>query len=182
MVGIVAGAALTAAKNVSVSKLAEGLGSLFGGQTATDRERASHAAGLLHAAMSGDMAALRQLAYEAYEKRTGLPGDSRMPRDGKYSPEAVRRLARHALQEYVRGGGTIPATLSQYADLIGAPIEPERVSGVRAAFDPVIQTIGNAAVDAAAARAQEKARSAVPYVAVALVVGVVLFVALSRRT
>lgn len=176
----VAAAAGTVLKSEAVSKAVEGVQGLFG-DTPTDKARKRHADALLNTALNGDTTALRQLAYEAFEPRRGLAGDSRTPRDGKYSPDAVRTLARRALQRYVNAGGKLPASMAEYSDRINAPIAPESLS--------IAEELATAAADAAGERAATTAKAELgasfkQYLPIVLVLGVLVVVmyAASRRT
>lgn len=176
----VVAAAGSALKSGAVSKAVEGVQGLFG-DTPTDKARKSHADALLNSALNGDTSALRQLAYEAFEPRRGLAGDARTPRDGKYSPDNVRTLARRALQRYVNAGGKLPTSMAEYADRINAPIAAESLS--------IAEELATAAADAAGERAATTAkrelgasfREYIPVVLVLVVLGFVMYGA-SRRT
>lgn len=94
----------------------------------TDARRKIHADELLAQAMGGSDSALHQLLYEAFEKRTGQPGDARTPRDGKLSPEDVRDLAKKALKRYALAKGGIPSQFAQYAARLGTTVIPSKQS------------------------------------------------------
>lgn len=94
----------------------------------TDARRKMHADDLLSQAMGGSDGALHQLLYEAFEKRTGQPGDMRTPRDGKYSPEDVRDLAKKALKKYALAKGGLPSQFAQYAAKLGTTVIPSKQS------------------------------------------------------
>lgn len=177
----VVAAVVTVAKSEAVKRVAEGVQGLFG-DTPTDKARAAHASSLLNAALNGDTVALRQLAYEAFEPRRGLAGDARTPRDGKYSPDAVRALARRALQRYVNAGGKLPTSMAdQYGDRINAPIAPEQLSVAEELATTVADAAGQRAADAAAARAGEGLKKYLPVALVLAVLAVAMYAA-SRRT
>lgn len=88
-------------------------------------DRIKHANALLSSAMAGNATGLHQLLYEAFEPRKGAPGDVRKPTDGKYSPEAVRDLAKSALKKYVKAKGGLPSQFAQYAARLGTVVIPE---------------------------------------------------------
>jgi hypothetical protein len=176
----VVAAAVTVVKSEAVKKAVEGLQGLFG-DTPTDKARAAHASSLLNAALNGDTVALRQLAYEAFEPRRGLAGDARTPRDGKHSPDAVRTLARRALQRYVNAGGKLPASMNEYTDRIGAPIAPENLSIAEELATAAADAAGERAATAAAMKAGEGLKKYLPVVLVLAVLAVAMYAA-SRRT
>lgn len=179
---IVAGA-IAAAKSEALSGAVnaarEGVKGLFG-DTETDKKREARADGLLAAALNGDGAAVTQLLFDAFEPRTGAVGDGRTPVDRKYSPDAVRDLARKALQSYYRTTGQLPP--SQYAAKLSIPVPakapPLGVQVLRPIIDPVLREVGDAAVDSAVERSKEQASKIVPYaiglVAIAFVVLIVV--------
>lgn len=170
----VAGAVLAVVKSDTARKVTEGVAGLFG-DTSTDKDRKARASALLNASLNGDTAALRQLTYDAFERRQGMPGDSRTPVDGKYSPGDVRDLAARALQSYAKAGGKLPESLAQYAQRINAPVQPPSLSVVEELAQGVTDTIARAGVDAAERRAAERVRQATPYVmGFAIVVAVVV--------
>lgn len=179
-VPVIAGAILTGLKSDLVGKATEGVQGLFG-DTSTDRSRKARASALLNASLNGDTSALRQLAYDAFEPRRGMPGDSRTPADGKYSPNDVRDLARQALQAYVRAGGKLPESMLEYATRINAPIVPRELSVAEELAEGVTTGIARAGVDAAEDRAREKASQYMPYVIAGVAVLVVLVFLSSRR-
>lgn len=167
-------------KSEAVSKAVEGVQGLFG-DTPTDKARKAHADALLNAALNGDTNALRLLAYEAFEPRRGLAGDTRTPKDGKLSPESVRTLARRALQRYVNAGGKLPASMNVYADRIGLPIAAEELSVAEQIAGTVADAAGERAATAASAKLAEGFRAYLPVILVLGVLVVVMYAA-SRRT
>lgn len=174
---VIAGSALAAAKSAAVGKAVEGVTGLFG-DTPTDRARSARADRLLNAALNGDTGALRQLAYDAFEPRRGLVGDARTPRDGKYSPTAVRALARRALQRYVGGGGKLPSSMAVYADRIQVPVAVAELSVGEQLAGTVADAAGERAATAASAKIAEDFKRYLPVVlGVVVVVGVLYFVA-----
>jgi hypothetical protein len=179
-----AGAAVLAGTVSKVADVAGDIGGALGfSDTATDKRRKASALQKLNLALAGDTASLRQLQYEAFEKRSGAPGDVRTPVDGKYSPDDVRDLAMDALRKYYKASGDTPP--AQYAAKLKLPPAPPRPNAIVSALDsiaqPILERVGEAAVDVAAQRAGDKARSALPWVAAA-VVGVVLVVIVLKRS
>lgn len=179
---IVAGA-IAAAKSEALSGAVnaarEGVKGLFG-KTDIDKQREARADALLSAALNGDGAAVTQLLFDAFEPRTGAVGDGRTPVDRKYSPDAVRDLARKKLQAYYRTTGQVPP--SKYAAKLSIPV-PEKapplgVQVLRPVLDPVLREVGDAAVDSAVERGKEQASKIVPYalglIAIAFVVLIVV--------
>lgn len=173
-------AVLAAAKSAAVGKAVAGVQGLFG-DTPTDRARRAYADGLLNAALNGDVRAVRQLAYDAFEPRRGLSGDARTPRDGKYSPDAARTLARGALQRYVNAGGKLPASLAEYTDRIGVPLAAETLSVAEQLAGAVADAAGERAATAATAKLGSDLKPYLPVVLV-LAVFVAVMYGMSRRT
>ncbi|MBX3704586.1 MAG: hypothetical protein KF822_12495 [Steroidobacteraceae bacterium] len=162
----------------AASKVGEGVAGLFG-DTATDKARKDRAALLTNAALAGDVNALRQLAFDAFEPRLGYPGDSRTPIDGKRSPEDTRNLARRGLQQYVAKFGGLPSELAQYAGQLGAPVLDKAPTVLERVLAPVVNTVTDQALDRAATRAAESARQVAPWMiggAVLIAVAVALYV------
>lgn len=164
-------AAKGAAVGSAISSVQEGIAGLFG-DTPTDKARKSDAARLTTAALNGDPVALRQLAYNAFEKRTGQPGDARTPVDGKASPPDVRNLARRGLQQYVQQYGGLPPELGQYAAQLGAPVTTRSPSVVQQLLEPAVNAVTDQALDRAEARAAQRAQDIAPYLLIGGVVAV----------
>jgi hypothetical protein len=166
MVPIVAGA-LTAAKSSAVSdavsRVSEGFAGLFG-DTPTDKARKARATQLTARAIDGDMGALRQLTFDAFEQRRGQIGDDRKPVDGKMSPQDVRTLAKRGLKLYVESTGGIPPEIGEYASQIGAPILTKPQGILERIITPAINTVTDQALDRATVRAKETASSAAPWI------------------
>lgn len=123
-------AAATAAKSAAVAEGAEtlkraatdALAAIGIGVSKNDRERFARVQALLQAALNGDESSARQLAYNAFESASlNLPGDNRVGLKG-FSPPNYRGWSREALAQYAKARGGLPASLSQYADRIGAPV------------------------------------------------------------
>lgn len=165
-------AAKGAAVGSAISSAREGIAGLFG-DTATDKQRKSEAAGLTTAALNGDPVALRQLAYNAFEKRTGQPGDNRRPVDGKASPPDTRTLATRGLKQYVAQYGGLPPELGQYAAKLGAPVAVRSPSVVQQLLEPAVNAVTDQALDRAELRATQRAQDFAPYLIVGGVLAVV---------
>lgn len=91
----------------------------------TDYKRVQRVNGLLQSALGGSTQALQQLLYDAYEKRTGLPGDDRV-RDGKHSPKVVRDLAVSRLRQYVAAKGGLPEQFAAYVGRLNTVVIPSQ--------------------------------------------------------
>ena len=132
--GVVAAATKASSIGAAVKGFTDGISGLFG-DTPTDKARKARAAQLLQEALFGSKAALHQLLFDAYEKRSGLPGDTRTPTDGKYSPDAVRSLATKALKSYVNQVGGLPPEFASYASKLGtSALSPQSVNEAVALF------------------------------------------------
>lgn len=132
--GVVAAASSVADIGSVVGSFTSGISNLFG-DTPTDKRRKADAAANLQRALGGDRAALQRLLYEAFEKRGAKPGDTRTPSDGKWSPSAVRELAKNALQKYVSAVGGLPMEFSAYASKLGtAALTPQSVAEAMSTF------------------------------------------------
>jgi hypothetical protein len=165
LVGAVIAGAKSGAVSSAIEGIGDGLSSLFGGKTDTDRRREEHARELLTSALNGSADAVRQLQYEAFEKREGKPGDVRRPVDRKYSPDDVRSLAKKMLQAYYTQTRTTPP--AQYATQLNvavpdkpAPIGTQLLDRVT---QPVLTAVGDAVADEAAERARANAGKIVLY-------------------
>lgn len=142
--GVIAISTKVGAVSSAVKGFTDGISGLFG-DTPTDKARKARGAQLLQAALLGSYEALRQLLYDAYETRSGLPGDDRGA-DGKYSPAAVRSIAVKALQAYVAQVGGLPPQFASYASRLGtSALSPQSVNEAIAAFpDPSLAPGGGA--------------------------------------
>lgn len=160
--------------------IADGIAGWFGG-SARDRERRAWVQDYARKAAAGDAAALRQLEFAAFEKRRGLPGDTRTPVDGKASPPTTRGAAADALSRLVAMG----ATLSQaaYYEKLSLP-RPQSVT--QQILSPVAGGFAEALRPVVAQEAQGAAaasvRAAVPWLVGALVLALgVVVVARAAR-
>lgn len=130
-----------------------GLGAIgLGGETDTDRRRKERAAQLEAAALSGDRAAVMALEFDAFDVRGRSQLDTRTPRDGKYSPAAVRDLAVKALKRAVAAGVPL-SSRERYAQL-KVPVPTTQTQDiVRAIVTPVAERfapdVGGAVAEAA---------------------------------
>jgi hypothetical protein len=157
-------------------------GALGFSDTKTDKARIAAAQKNLSLALAGDLSAVRRLQYEAFERRTGAPGDVRTPVDNKYSPDDTRNLAVKALKAYYTATGQQPP--AEYAAKLKLPAPAPRANVIQQLVaevsQPVLEQIGGAAVDVATERATDKAKAAVPYVLLGLA-GVVVLVLMLRK-
>lgn len=132
--GVVALATKAGDIGSAVSGFTNGISGLFG-DTPTDKRRKADAAANLQAALQGSSVALRRLLYEAFEKRGSFADDTRTPSDGKYSPNAVRDLAKKALKSYVSAVGGLPPEFAAYASKLGTqPLSAQSVKEAIALF------------------------------------------------
>lgn len=152
------------------SKITGGISGLIG-DTATDKRRVADADALLQRALAGDDAALIALCYEAFERRNGLPGDPRTPIDGKESPQVVQDLAVKRLQRYVAARGGLPPAASQWATKLDTAVLGTRQSLTDTLVGAVQEGIAQGTERATTDRVQAAASRAVPYVGIAVVVG-----------
>lgn len=152
MIPVLGAVAVSAGREV-VGRIGEGLGSLFGGETATDRARAATTQGQLTAALAGDRSALEALTTAAFIADR---------------PKAVKDLARKALQQFYAATGEQPP--EQYRAALKVPVTAKPPTIAQQLTTPVIQAIGTTAVDAAEGRARERATSYLPYALGAAVV------------
>lgn len=163
VMGVVTAAQSAGAANLA-GQLSDGISQLFGGDSANVRNQRARIAGLRTRALTGDEAAVVALGFEAFEKRNGLQGDPRTPRDGKASPEKVRSDAVKALKAYLTAFGALPAVAAQWSvKLNNAPVAapPKPLQGI---LDQAIDGITDRAIDRAAERATSTAQDAIPYI------------------
>lgn len=166
----IVGAAVAAAGSDLVNRLGEGLGSLFGGATATDKARAERTAALLSAALSGDGSAVISLQQYAFEKR---------PSDGKYNPQAVRDLAKKALQRYYTTTGETPPV--QYAAALKIPVSVKPAPLGVQVLQPVLNAVGERTADEVQTRAAETGKKFLPY-ALGLIGIIIVLAIVQERT
>lgn len=164
-----------------VAKVGEGVQGLFG-DTSKDSQRKARAAALTAAALAGDLTALRQLAFDAFEPANGLPGDNRPVDFGTRSPPLSRDLARKGLQDYVRRFNGLPPELAQYAGRLGAQVVERPPALLAQVLAPTINTITDTALDRAAQRTQETARQYMPLVIGGVALAAVVFYMMSRKS
>jgi hypothetical protein len=164
------GAVTAIAKSEAVSRIGEGLQGLIG-DTPTDKARKRNAQALLDRALSGDRSALETLTQQAFERRVS---------DGLYSPEAVRKLAKGALQQYYKATGETPP--EKYAAQLNLPVTPKKPGVIEQVFAPVLKTVGDTAADAAEERVRAQATAAVPYVIGGIVVVALLVLAFRKSS
>lgn len=127
-------------------------GKLGLGETATDKSRKQTASSLEGAALSGDRAAVKQLEFNAFDQRGRSPDDNRQPRDGQFSPAAVRELAVKALKRVVAAG--VPLSSAQRYSQLKVPIPTTGTQDiVRAVVTPIAERfapdVGSAVADVA---------------------------------
>lgn len=138
------------------------------GTTALDRERKAWVQGFANRAATGDAAAVRQLEFAAFEKRQGLPGDSRTPVDGKSSPPTTRNAAASVLAKLAAQG--VPLSKPEYYAKLAVP---QPATFVQTVLSPVAGGIAEAFRPVVAQEAQGAAaatlRAVVPWVVGALV-------------
>lgn len=159
-----AGAAVSSALNPS--KIGDAVAGILG-DTATDKRRKQHADDLLRQALDGNDAAVLQLCYEAFTRRTGLPGDARTPVDNKESPEAVQKLAVARLKQYVSVRGGLPPACEGFAAKLNTVVIPEDPIGpidaaLNAVREGVRQGVAQGSQQAASATIQETAAKYAP--------------------
>lgn len=176
--------AVTAAKSAAVagavSSAREGVKGWFG-DTDKDRARKARAAGLTTAALGGDVNALRQLVYDAFEPSRGALGDDRKP-DGTRSPPLSRELAVKGLKQYAAKYGGIPQQFAAYAERINAPITIGPPPLLEQILTPAIDTITDTALDRAAERGSETAKRYLPLVIGGVIVlAAVVYVATRKK-
>lgn len=155
------------------------VGSLLGKETKTDRDRQQHAAALEAAALQGDASAVRALEFEAFDPRGKSPADTRTPKDGKYSPAAVRDLAVKALRR-VSAAGVPLSSRERYAQLKVPLPSTQSQQIVRAIVEPVAERFAPE-VGRAVAGSEAVTGAISRTVVIAGVVAVVLVVALLVR-
>lgn len=170
---LVAAAVLPAVSDVA-GRIGEGVAGLFG-DTGTDKQRKQTNAAKLAEALDGNEASLAWLINRAFERR---------PDDGKYPPKDVINLARAALRTYYARTGTQPPP--QYATQLGITLPPSVAKGIITQITtPILQTVGETAVDAAEQRVGERAKALAPQVIViaviAIAIGAGIYLA-TRRT
>lgn len=104
------------------------------------------------AALSGDRAAVLALEFDAFDVRGRSPADVRTPRDGKYSPAAVRDLATKALKRLTAAGVQL-SSRERYAQLRVPLPQTQTQEVVRAIVTPIAERfapdVGGAVADAA---------------------------------
>lgn len=159
---VIAAAVVPAASDVA-GRIGEGIAGLFG-DTATDKQRKQTISAKLAEALAGNEASLAYLVNRAFERR---------PDDGKYPPKDVINLARAALRTYYARSGTQPPP--QYAQQLGITLPPSVAKGILTQITtPILQTVGETAVDAAEARVGERARAIAPTAIVIAVIAIAI--------
>jgi hypothetical protein len=136
----------------AAEKVDGALGALGLKDTAEDRKRKARASQLEAAALNGDRTAVAALEFDAFDPRGASPADTRTPRDGKYSPAAVRDLAVKALKRVAAAG--VPLTSQQRYAQLKVPLPTTATQDiVRAVAGPIAEKlapdVGTAVADAA---------------------------------
>jgi hypothetical protein len=172
-----------AAVGAALGEVKTGIAQVFGAPTPTVANALARIASLKARALAGDDAAVIALCYEAFEKRTGAPGDPRSPVDGKASPEDARTAAKRALNAYVTQYGALPPAAAQWAVALNAPVAPTRATVGEQLFGAIEAGVAQGAQSAAQERITTAARSALPYVigGVVVVAAIVAVVFASPR-
>lgn len=174
---IVAAVSLLPKAAAVVSAALGGLG--IGDETATDKQRKQRAAQLEASARAGDRSAVAALEFDAFDPRGRSLADARTPRDGKYSPAAVRQLAVSALKRLTAAG--IPlSSRERYAQLQVPVPQTQTQEIVRAIVTPVAETFAPEAARAAADVARPAIGNAALY-GVGAIVAVLLIAWAVRR-
>jgi hypothetical protein len=148
------------------------------GDTPTDIAREARIDALERSALTGSDAAVVALCYEAFEPRTGLPGDPRQPVDNHRSPESVRADARRALAKVIAQRGGLPSAASQWAVALATPVVAPRP----ALADVLRQVVEPGVIEGTRQSVTERLGSSTPLIiGGALIVGALLYFALRRK-